>query len=436
LRLAFWTTLGILISFLGAFWLIPIFDVSINMISLFAFIMCLGLVVDDAIVVGENIFAYRQKGMDATAAAIKGVKEMAMPVTLAVLTTAFAFIPLGYTSGIMGKILRVFPIVVISVLSISLLEALLILPAHLSSKRSFGKNPIAALTGKLSGFTERRLERFVKGRFARGVMKAVKWRYVTLACAFAIFIVTVGFIAGGYIKFVFFDAVEADNMIAALKMPQGTPFEQTREITERIERAALEVIAEYDNKRKDKPSLMKHISTTIGAQPAMAQRGPGHTEITGVTEAHLAEVNVELLSGEERDVSSIELKNRWREVVGEIPGVSSLTFISEFMTTGEPINIELSHEHFETLLQASEELKSILREYAGVTDITDSFEPGKTELKLSLKDTGRTLGLTLSDLARQVRQGFNSGIDSFGPGATGQTRLLRRRSSTHSARAG
>jgi len=246
LRLAFWTTLGILISFLGAFWLIPIFDVSINMMSLFAFIMCLGLVVDDAIVVGENIFAYRQKGMDATAAAIKGVKEMAMPVTLAVLTTAFAFLPLAYTSGIMGKILRVFPIVVISVLSISLLEALLILPAHLSSKRSLGKNPITALTGKLSGFTERRLERFVNGRFARGVTKAVKWRYVTLACAFAIFIVTIGFIAGGYIKFIFFDAVEADNMIAALKMPQGTPFEQTKEIAEDIEQVALQVIAEYD----------------------------------------------------------------------------------------------------------------------------------------------------------------------------------------------
>jgi len=406
LRLAFWTTLGILISFLGAFWLMPIFDVSINMMSLFAFIMCLGLVVDDAIVVGENIFAYRQKGMDATAAAIKGVKEMAMPVTLAVLTTAFAFLPLAYTSGIMGKILRVLPIVVISVLSVSLLEALLILPAHLSSKRSLGKNPITALTGKLSGFTERHLEHFVNGRFARAVTKAVKFRYVTLACGFAIFIITIGFIVGGYIKFTFFDAVEADNMIAALKMPQGTPFEQTKEITENIEQAALQVIAEYDSKRKDKPSLMKHIATTVGAQPTMAQRGPGHTEIAGVTEAHLAEVNVELLSGEKRDVSSIELKNRWREIVGEIPGVSSLTFISEFMTTGEPINVELSHEHFDTLLQAAENLKLILRQYAGVSDIADSFEPGKTELKLSLKDTGRTLGLTLSDLARQVRQGF------------------------------
>jgi multidrug efflux pump subunit AcrB len=125
-----------------------------------------------------------------------------------------------------------------------------------------------------------------------------------------------------------------------------------------------------------------------------------------VVEAHLAEVNVELLGGEKRDVSSVLLKNRWRDLVGEIPGVSSLTFISEFMTTGEPINVELSHENFDTLLLAAEDLKPILKGYDGVEDIEDSFEPGKTELKLSLNNTGRTLGLTLSDLARQVRQGF------------------------------
>ncbi|MHC4260502.1 MAG: efflux RND transporter permease subunit, partial [Planctomycetota bacterium] len=146
--------------------------------------------------------------------------------------------------------------------------------------------------------------------------------------------------------------------------------------------------------------------TTIGSQPTLARGGPGHTEMDAVVEAHLAEVNVELLGGEKRDVSSVLLKNRWRDLVGEIPGVSSLTFISEFMTTGEPINVELSHENFDTLLLAAEDLKPILKGYDGVEDIEDSFEPGKTELKLSLNNTGRTLGLTLSDLARQVRQGF------------------------------
>ena len=406
MRLAFWTTMGIPISFLGAFYIIPHFDVSINMISLFAFIMSLGLVVDDAIVVGENVFAYRQQGLGRTEAAIRGVKEMAMPVILAVLTTMFAFLPLAYTLGIVGKILRQLPIVVISVLGTSLAEALLILPAHLSGQRSWNKFILVRFTDKVNQVTHKMLNWFVQGPFARFVEKAVKWRYVTLASGIAIFLVTVGIILGGYIKFVFFDAVEADNMLAILNMPLGTPVEKTQEIINEIERAALEAIEEFDGKRPGKPSLLKHISTTIGAQPTMARGGPVTLDAGAGGQSHLAEVNVELLGAEKRDVSSVEIRNRWRELVGEIPGVSSLTFISELVSTGNPIDIELSHTDYDVLLPASERLKSILREYAGVSDITDDFEPGKTELKLRLKETGRTLGLTLSDLARQIRQGF------------------------------
>jgi multidrug efflux pump subunit AcrB len=405
-RLAFWTTMGIPISFLGAFYIIPHFGVSINMISLFAFIMSLGLVVDDAIVVGENIFAYRQAGMERTEAAIKGVKEMCMPVTLAVLTTMFAFIPLAYTLGIMGKILRVLPIVVISVLSISLLEALLILPAHLSASGFSKKNILVRLTDKINIWTDKVLKRFINGPFANFVLKAVKWRYLTLAVGIAIFVVTVSFIAGGYIKFVFFDAVEADNMLALLTMPLGTPVEQTTEIINGIEKAAFRVLEEFDSRRPGKPSLLKHISTTIGAQPTLARGGPVSLDAGAGGQSHLAEINAELLGAEERDVSSVEIRNRWRELVGEIPGVSSLTFMAEWADTGNAIEIELAHQDYDVLLAASEKLKGILRDYTGVSDIADDFEPGKAELKLSLKDTGRTLGLTLSDLARQVRQGF------------------------------
>jgi multidrug efflux pump subunit AcrB len=406
MRLAFWTTMGIPISFLGAFWLLPLFDVSINMMSLFAFIMCLGLVVDDAIVVGENIFACRQQGMDRITAAITGVKEMVMPVTLAVLTTMIAFVPLAYTSGIMGKILRVLPIVVISVLGISLIEALLILPAHLSSKRSWNKFILVRLTDKINSVTHKVLSRFVNGPFSRIVEKAVRWRYVTLSIGIMIFLSIIGLIGGGYIKFVFFDPVEADNMIALLTMPLGTPVEQTREVIEGIERAAFQTIEEFDSKRPDKPSLLKHVSTTVGAQPSLARGGPMAIDLSVGGQSHLAEVNVELLGAEKRDVSSVVVKNRWRELVGEIPGVSSLTYMAEFMSTGNPIEVELSHRDYGVLLDASDRLKSILRNYAGVSDIADDFEPGKTEMKLKLKETGRTLGLTLSDLARQVRQGF------------------------------
>ena len=406
MRLAFWTTMGIPISFLGAFWLIPLFDVSINMISLFAFIMSLGLVVDDAIVIGENIFAYRQKGFDRIEAAIKGVKEMAMPVTLAVVTTMFAFIPLAYTLGIMGKILRVLPIVVVSVLGISLVEALLILPAHLSSKRSWNKLFFVRLTNPINQGTQKMMAWFVEGPFARFVERAVKWRYVTLTVGLAIFMMTMSFIVGGYIKFVFFDAVEADNMLALLTMPLGTPVEQTREVIEDIEKAAFQALEEFDRKRPGKPSLRKHIATTVGAQPTLARGGPVQVDLGTGGQSHLAEINVELLGAEERDVSSIDIRNRWRELVGEIPGVSSLTFIAEWVDMGNPIDVELSHRDYDVLLPASEKLKGLLRDYQGVSDIKDDFEPGKAELKLTLKDTGRTLGLTLSDLARQVRQGF------------------------------
>ena len=405
-RLAFWTAVGILISFLGAFWMIPQFGVTINMMSLFALIMVLGLVVDDAIVVGENIFSYRQQGLDRLDAAIKGVQEMCWPVIAAVLTTIIAFIPLAYTSGIMGKILRVLPIVVISVLTFSLVEALLILPAHLSSKRGKPGKGIRRFTDKINDFTDRGLKSFVNGPFARFVERAVRWRYVTLAFGIAIFLTTVGIVAGGYVKFVFFDAIEADNVVALLKMPLGTPVEQTRAVAERIEAAAFDTIEEFDKKREGAISLRKHIATTIGAHPTVGRGGPVQVDLGGGGQSHLAEVNIELLGAEDRDLSSSAVKNRWRELVGEVAGASSLKFISEFVSTGDPINVELSHQNFDVLLAASEKLKGILRNYTGVGDIQDDFEPGKAELKLKLKDSGRTLGLTLSDLARQVRQGF------------------------------
>ncbi|NIA17350.1 MAG: AcrB/AcrD/AcrF family protein, partial [Planctomycetes bacterium] len=347
LRLAFWTTMGIPISFMGAFWLMPLFGVSINMISLFALIMALGIVVDDAIVVGENIFEYRRSGLSGAEAAIKGVKEMTIPVVLAVLTTMFAFLPLAYTSGIMGKILRVLPIVVISVLATSLVEALLILPAHLSTSRM--REPRTAFghfINKIHIWTESRLESFVNGSFARVVVFAIKWRYITLSIAIAVFLITLGFITGGYIKFVFFDTVEADNMVASLTMPQGTPVEQTSRVVAQLEEAVEQVRREFDAHRKGKISIINHVSATIGGQPTLGDHGPDSVNISSPAQAHLGEVNVELLDGEKRDVSSVELKNRWREIVGEIPGISSLSFISEIFSAGDDINVELSHENF------------------------------------------------------------------------------------------
>ncbi len=410
-RLAFWVAMGIPVSFLGAFWLMPMWDMTINMMTLFAFILVIGIVVDDAIVVGENIFALKQKGFSPDNAAIMGVKEMAVPVFLSVFTTIIAFIPLAYTAGVMGKIMRTIPIVVVCILSISLIEALLILPAHLSSTRVYKPNIFTRLLDKIHGFTRNNLQRFIQGPFKRLSEKALQNRYITISIAIAVFAVTIGVITGGYVKFTFFDSVEADNMIATVVMPMGTPYSQTKEIAERIEAAAEQAGREFDAKRNGKKPIIKHISATVGAHPTSAG-GPGARARGGSSisssEAHLAEVNVELLSAEERgrSVSSAEMKNRWRQIVGEIPGVSSLTFVSEIFGAGDEISVELSHENFDTLLGAVEKLKTSLRQYSGVTDIADSFEQGKAELRLDLTDSGRMLGLTLNDLAQQVRQGF------------------------------
>ncbi len=406
-RLAFWITWGIPISFLGAFWMMPMWDMTINMMTLFAFILVLGIVVDDAIVVGENIFALRQSGMSYTDSAIAGVKEMAIPVFLSVFTTIIAFVPLAYTAGTMGKILRVLPIIVVCVLSFSFVESLLILPAHLSSGKVYKPNFFTKLLDRLHRITRDNLERFINGPFKRAAELSIRNRYITLSIGLVLLFIIIGTIAGGYIKFTFFDPAEADNMIVTVVMPMGTPFQQTAEVANKLEDAAEKVRQEFDKKIKGDVSIIKHISTTVGAQPTPG-RGPGATEGSSSGQAHLAEVNVEILGGEERGhaISSTDMKNMWRDVTGEIPGVSSLTFISEIFSAGDEISVELSHENFDTLLTISEKLKNILRQYSGVKDIADSFEEGKFEIQLDLTDAGRMLGLTLNDLAQQVRQGF------------------------------
>jgi len=406
LRLAFWTTMGIPISFMGAFWLMPQFGVSINMLSLFAFILALGIVVDDAIVVGENIFAHRQRGATHIQAAILGVKEMTWPVIMAVLTTIVAFMPLLYITGVMGKFIRVIPVIVISVLGFSLVEALCILPAHLSGD-SFFKSRTPGPVARFQRHIRSGLDRFVYNIFPKVVQRAVAWRYITLAIGIAILLGMAGYIKGGYIKFTLLPRIDADNVWATLTMPQGTSVEQTKTIVSKLEQAAGQVQRRIDSERDSAAdSIFRHMSTSIGDQP-FTREGRGGPPLEIGSGAYLAEVNIELLTGEQgRKLPSPEIAGRWRKLVGEIPGISSLTFSSEFFSIGEAINVELSHWDFEQLLKSVDDLKRLLTEFTGVSDIDDSFEPGKLELKLALKDNARTLGLTLADLARQTRQGF------------------------------
>ena len=410
LRLAFWTTMGIPISFLGGFWLVPYFDVTINMISLFAFIIVLGIVVDDAIVVGENIYEHLQQGIKPIDAAIRGVREMAIPVTFAIITSVAAFAPLLFVAGNMGKVMRQIPIVVISVLIMSLVEALIILPAHLSGDGWRSHRFIGPLIEFLEGIQNRVqgwLQRFIDGPYRRSLDFAVEWRYLTVAGAIVCLLLAGSLVGGGYLKFSFMPKVDADNMVALLTMPQGTPAEQTARVLERVETAAAQVANQHDEGQPDgAPSIIQHMSTTIGDQPRAGGGGPMAQQSTAGDSSHLGEVNIELLGSESRDISSAVLLGRWRDLVGEVPGVVSLTFQANLFSAGDPISVQLAHRDFDTLLAAVDRLKGIIAEYPGTKDVADSFLPGKKELKLTLTPEGRAVGLTLSDLARQVRAGF------------------------------
>ena len=401
MRLAFWVTLGIPISFAAGIWILPRFDVSINMISLFAFITVLGIVVDDAIVVGENIFRKHDEGFEGLEGAVHGAMEVGRPVVFAVLTTVAAFWPLLMGTGTMGKIMRNIPIVVILVLLGSLIESLLILPAHLSRSkvRANGRGAPSNQDKRMS----RWLKSIIKGPYSKLVTFCVTWRYATVAVGVAALLLTLGVWKAGWIKFTLFPTVESDLLTCSLTMPAGTPVERTREIVSYLEKTAKEALTEADQQRpKDAPPLFKHSIASIGR--ISGGRGP----MAGGPQkgSHLGEVKVEILEGEKRDIRTSELANMWRKKVGAIPDAEAIAFKSVLFSAGNPVEVHLSLDDHEHLLMAADELKAELEQFSGVFDISDSFLPGKKEMQFRLKPAARSLGLTLNDLAQQVRHAF------------------------------
>ncbi len=409
-RLALWVSAGIVVSFLGALWVIPWFGVSLNMISMFAFIVSLGLVVDDAIVVGENVYAYRQQGHSAQKASTLGTMEVAGPVVFAVMTTVAAFLPLAMVEGMMGKFMFNIPVVVIAILLFSLTESLFILPAHLATIRV--RRVLAGLPdvdprprwyARLKDGFEAKTEEFLEHVYRPSLVFALHNRGLVVAIALATLLVTVGWFAGGHMKFVFMPPVDADNLVADLVLPQGTTLTEARLATEQLEKALDAMLAEFTEQRPPgAPPLMNHVSSSIGSQPKANERSssspPGG--------AHLVEVNAELLPAEIRDLPSHDMVNRWREICGPITGAVALSFSADLFHGGKPIFVQLSSPRSGDLIAAGRILKQKLAAYPGVLDISDSFRAGKVEMKLRLKPGARPLGLTLADLARQVRAGF------------------------------
>ena len=397
LRLAFWVTLGIPISFAFGLIFLPQFGVSINMISVFAFIMVLGIVVDDAIIIGENIYRKQEQGYGPFKAAVEGALEVGRPVIFAVLTTMVAFWPLLLAGGRTGKILRNLPIVVILVLLGSLVEALFILPSHLERSASRAAHKGRARP-KEKPFS-RWLKRFINGPYARIVDICVQWRYATLALGIAMLTISFGVWHAGWVKFTYFPRVEGNTMRAYVTMPVGTPVERTWEVISFMEQAALEAIAEAEQKRpQNADPLLEYSMLRVGRHS-----GRGATQGTG---GHLAQAWINLIDSENRDISTNALTRLWRKKVGIIPDAETITYRSEIHSAGNPIEVHLSSDDHDQLLAGAEDLKTELGTYPGVFDIGDSFLPGKKEMQLKLKPAARSLGLTLEDLARQVRHAF------------------------------
>jgi multidrug efflux pump subunit AcrB len=397
-RLSFWVTMGIPISFAAGLMFLPQFDVSINMISLFAFIMILGIVVDDAIIVGENIYRKHEEGLPALSASVEGALEVGRPVIFSVLTTMVAFYPLLTAGGMMGKITRNIPIVVILVLAGSLIESLFILPAHLNRSKVLTSKNVAGT--KREKAAARWLKSIIDGPYARFLALSIKWRYATVALGVAVVLITLGTYQAGMVKFTFFPKVDGDTLECLITMPSGTPADRTFDVVTHYETAARNAIAKIDAERADGSlSYFEHSISVVGGQFG---RHSGGSEIGG----HLAQIWIQLLDAEERNMGSVDVLNRWRKEAGTIADAETVSFKSDIHSAGNAIEIHLSLDDQDQLLMAADELKDELEKISGVFDISDSFLPGKQEVQLRLKPLASTLGLTLNDLARQVRHAF------------------------------
>ena len=404
LRLAFWVSLGIPLSFLGAIWFMPTLDLSISLMSLFAFVLVLGIVVDDAIVVGENVFTHQERHGQGLKGSIEGAQEIVVPVVFAVLTTVAAFLPLIFVPGMMGKFMRVIPLIVIPCLLFSLLESLLILPAHLAhmgwAEGGTRRGPWSRFQGMIAGG----LRSFIEHAYRPVLERALRWRYLTLAIFLATVIITAGMAGGGLLRFEFFPSVEADFMSAAVTMPQGTPAETTSNVVRRLEASAAQVRREMqDRTGRD---LFQHLYAAVGDQPMVAQAAGPFGFAGAVSASHLGEVTIELAPAEDRDITSEELANRWRELAGPIPEAVELKFNSSLFSPGGDIDVQLTGPDLDELRGVAAALKGRLGEYTGVYEIADSFREGKQEIKLGITPEAEVLGLTLADLGRQVRQAF------------------------------
>ena len=398
LKLAFWVCIGIATAFMGGFMLFGAAGVTITMVSLFGLIIVLGLVVDDAIVIGENIDAEIANGKSGARAAIDGVRGVLSPVLVGVMTTVAAFSPLLVVGGTFGDITKAIPLVVICVLIVSLVEAFFILPAHLSHGKTWSRGPVLAIQRRVA----KRIGWVSENIVRNGVRFVGKWRYATVGVATAFFILCMSLVSSGLVKFVFFPNIEGNDISATLVMPEGTPFERTEAAMQELTNAALTVAERVKEERGE--DLFLSLAETIGGNTA---QGGGPVGNSGFSAAeNFGQIQIELIPFGTRQMSASEIERAWREEIGQIEGAERLSFTASIGGFGSDIEFELAHADESVLVRAADALKAEIARLPGANQIEDSFDLGKRQLLFELTDAGRAAGLTPSDVARQVRQTF------------------------------
>lgn len=399
-KLAFWVALGIPTSILGACIILWQFDQTLNMLSMFAFLIALGIVVDDAIVVGENIYSHRQMGKSFHQAAIDGTLEVLASVTTSVTTTVFAFMPMFFVTGIMGKFFAVLPVAVIAMLIISLIESVFILPCHLSHGKPGGFSP----TSGINYVTNLVLSTFIDRVYVPLLKLCLNFPMITVSSAIFIVMGSVTLVMNGTVPSEFFPKLDAPEVIAQVTFPDGTPSRAAENATLKIEQAINQINEKYST--EDQP-LVLVTHRMVGTKQDL--EGAGAIMGSSTDGGHTGYVHVQLVGSEFRSVTSNEVAQEWRELVGEIPGVESLTFGSQGRGPGGmPIEFKLlaPASDMADLEKAVELAKEKLSVYPGVQDISDDSRPGKWEIQLTEKERGTSLGVPLQDVARTVRASY------------------------------
>ncbi len=392
--IAFWVFIGVPVSFLGAAFLMPYMGITLNLMSVFGFIVVLGIVVDDAIVTGESVYQRLQKGEAGIDAAIKGTHDVAVPVTFGVLTTMVAFLPLAFIEGRFGTILGQIGLVVLPVLLFSLIESKFVLPAHLKNLALEDEKSEPNVVQRLQRRFSDGFERTVLAVYRPFLARAIEFRYVTLMGFIGGLLIVLALIMSGWTRFTFFPSVVFESVTASLAMPVGSPFKVTDRHIKRIVEVAQELQDKYTDPESGQ-SMIKHVLATTGSQ-------------FGTRGAHLGRVQFELVAPEERtiQVDVNNLINEWRRAIGQVPGAETLTFRSGFFRFGDPVDVQLSGNSLETLSLVADEIKRHLTEYPTVFEIADTLSDGKEELRVEVTQQGYALGLTRSDIIGQIGNAY------------------------------